>query len=376
MPTPTADSQIAKSRIQVLVSGYYGFDNLGDELILRVLVQELTSRGIHLTVLSQDPVKTEKLLPGVTAIPRLSFLDIADALSKTHLFISGGGGLFQDITGLGSPVYYGALIGLAKFFAVPVFFWSQGLGPLSRPFSRLVTAVALRVCRGITVRDEKSLTWIGQHAGHKLKCVPEMTADPVWLLKIPEPQSDSDQNTLNIGVSLREWPQLSDEAVLQFAKFLHTVFHPAAGDAEPRPVKFMLFPFQAEQDKDPLAMLAAELRAYGETAIEWVSEAEVLDVIGQCHRFFGMRFHSLILALLAGVPVYGLVYDPKVRSLLDSLSLEGIDVEALDRLDPVVIQQYFANYQAPDLSGLKQKAARNIELLEETLDQTLHLAMG
>src|SRR5207249_2201121 len=33
---------------RVIISGYYGFDNLGDELILRVLIEELKSHKIHI----------------------------------------------------------------------------------------------------------------------------------------------------------------------------------------------------------------------------------------------------------------------------------------------------------------------------------------
>ena len=39
---------------RVLISGYYGFDNLGDELILRVLVDELKARDVKITVLRSE----------------------------------------------------------------------------------------------------------------------------------------------------------------------------------------------------------------------------------------------------------------------------------------------------------------------------------
>jgi polysaccharide pyruvyl transferase WcaK-like protein len=50
-----------------------------------------------------------------------------------------------------------------------------------------------------------------------------------------------------------------------------------------------------------------------------------------------MRLHSLILAAMAGVPLVGLAYDPKVASFLRSLALEDLlcpldaDVETIWR---------------------------------------------
>ena len=50
----------------ILISGYYGFDNIGDESILRTLVTSLRERipDCSLTVLSHDPAATrEKYMP-------------------------------------------------------------------------------------------------------------------------------------------------------------------------------------------------------------------------------------------------------------------------------------------------------------------------
>src|SRR5690606_5710529 len=106
-------------------------------------------------VLSNRPEQT-KAEYDVDAIHRMNFIDIVDALSQSNLFISGGGGLFQDATGPMSSLYYGGLIHLARFFEVPVCFWAQGVGPLKTSLARKLTASALQQCEKIAVRDEAS----------------------------------------------------------------------------------------------------------------------------------------------------------------------------------------------------------------------------
>ena len=64
----------------ILISGYYGFDNIGDESILRTLVTSLRERipDCSLTVLSHDPAATRDKY-GVEAVERMSPLAIARA---------------------------------------------------------------------------------------------------------------------------------------------------------------------------------------------------------------------------------------------------------------------------------------------------------
>ena len=76
----------------ILISGYYGFDNIGDESILRTLVTSLRERipDCSLTVLSHDPTATREKY-GVEAVERMSPLAIARAVRRCDMLISGGG---------------------------------------------------------------------------------------------------------------------------------------------------------------------------------------------------------------------------------------------------------------------------------------------
>ncbi|WP_373533130.1 polysaccharide pyruvyl transferase CsaB [Vampirovibrio sp.] len=360
----------------VLISGYYGFDNLGDELILKVLVDELKARQVNITVLSQNPKKTAETY-GVKAIKRTSFIDVVDALTRTNLFISGGGGLFQDVTGPMSALYYGGLIHLARFFDVPVVFWAQGVGPLKGKLSQSMTASALKKCEKITVRDEKSAALVESLMGQK----PDITADPVWLLKVNKPKAlksgakqkpgrklapfteSAAPTPWRVGLSLRPWHELSADKLEALADCLNAMAEQRDG-----PVQFILLPFQKTEDTELLENFAKRLNVSRRITVEMVAPMAVLEAVGTCDILLGMRFHSLILGLLYGVPVYGLTYDPKVASLLAMFHLKGTSIATLKTISPDALNAAFAHYPDIDLKPFREQSRKNLKVLEQLLE--------
>ena len=123
--------------VNILISGYYGFDNIGDESILRTLVSSLREHipDCSLTVLSHNPASTREKY-GVEAVDRMSPMAILRVVKKCDMLISGGGSLLQDVTSSKSLHYYLSIIRCAEFFHKKVFIYSQGIGPIDRPGNR------------------------------------------------------------------------------------------------------------------------------------------------------------------------------------------------------------------------------------------------
>ena len=170
----------------ILISGYYGFNNIGDESILRTVIDNLREKlpDIDITVLSHDPAQTSAKY-GVKAARRMSLWDIFRSVLHCDLLLSGGGSLLQDATSARSILYYLFILRLAQLMGKKTFIYSQGIGPISDPRNRWLTAATLRRTSGIVVRDAKSrdlLLEIG---------VPEylihVTADPVIRVKKADP---------------------------------------------------------------------------------------------------------------------------------------------------------------------------------------------
>jgi len=169
----------------ILISGYYGFNNIGDESILRTVIDNLREKlgDVGITVLSHDPAQTSEKY-GVQAAPRMELKAIFRCVRRCDLLLSGGGSLLQDATSGRSILYYLFILALAQLMGKKTFIYSQGIGPITSRRNRRLTSMILRRASGIVVRDEKSRALLLEIG------VPEelihVTADPVIRVKKPD----------------------------------------------------------------------------------------------------------------------------------------------------------------------------------------------
>src|SRR5258705_13251007 len=82
---------------RIVISGYYGAANCGDEAILEVAIAELRARlgVVDIHVVSLDPAATTAA-HGVAAVAYGDTYRLAGLVRDAALVVSGGGGLFQD----------------------------------------------------------------------------------------------------------------------------------------------------------------------------------------------------------------------------------------------------------------------------------------
>lgn len=304
---------VTAGRSLVLVSGYYGFDNLGDEAILEEICNELKEliRPQDIVVLSANPSSTSNRY-GVTAVRRTDVRTIASMLLKSRLFISGGGGLFQNTRSLGSIIFYGAQITLAKMLGSKVMIFAQGIGPLRGGKAQMLTRMFFSQADLISVRDETSAGLLS-----KWQIAATCTADPVWRLTETEPPREV-LNALPAdkpvyGLSLRTAPDFGPEHVSTLVAKLAALL--------PSQAHVLLLPLQAEQDLEPLARFENEWAKLGRTSgrldtNQLTLPSQWISLLRRCNGLVAMRLHALILALKAGIPVAGIAYDPKVAHVL------------------------------------------------------------
>ena len=97
--------------MRVVLSGYFGFDNVGDEAILFSIIRALRKLepSVDITVLSNNPAETAATY-GVETVNRWNIGEVRAALKSADGLISGGGSLMQDATSWKSIPYYSAVI--------------------------------------------------------------------------------------------------------------------------------------------------------------------------------------------------------------------------------------------------------------------------
>lgn len=334
----------------ILIAGYYGAGNTGDEAILSLLLAGFRRKrqGVDFVVISSNPEETAR----THAVQSIHFNDIPALINATKLcdlFILGGGGLFHDYWEADEKhlltqrhialSFYGTLILLAKMFNKPVMLYAVGVGPLFYQSGIQLTGFCFENADQATVRDQQSLELIKQ-----LGIAPDnvtLTADPAFL---QETDSEAAKKIINglflterpiVGVCVRNWDiGLSAEKwQLELAKALDLF-------AENYDVNILFIPFQissADILVDDLVVAenivsTMKHRDRGLVIDEIYSPELISGLIAECQILLGMRLHSLIFAATAHVPMVGIIYDPKVRYLLMRLDLfeYGIDINKLE----------------------------------------------
>ncbi|MGI6685692.1 MAG: polysaccharide pyruvyl transferase CsaB [Bacillota bacterium] len=326
---------------KVILSGYYGFNNIGDEAVLASIIQALQREipEVQVTVLSNDPSKTEKQY-GVKAVNRWSLPQIIPVLKGCDLFISGGGSLLQDVTGPKSIIYYLALIRLARFFRKPVMIYAQGIGPINRPWARNLVGRVLNKVNLITLRDEDSRADLASMGVTRPPIM--VTADPVlgWENQnervIPEnlKNLDWDQGKF-VGISLRHWPGLNPGELAELGDYLvKEGFQP------------IFLPFHFPGDISVCREVAKLMKEESYLIKDNLSALEMMDIIGKMDLVIGMRLHALIMSGAQGVPFVAISYDPKVERFTKQMgqtaacSVENMSCKDLKK----IVEQNLENY--------------------------------
>ncbi|ODV54778.1 polysaccharide pyruvyl transferase CsaB [Lysinibacillus fusiformis] len=297
--------------MHIVLSGYYGFDNVGDDAILLSIIQALKKwqSDIEITVLSNNPTATEQTY-GVKAVNRWKMKEIRQLLKTADGLISGGGSLMQDQTGMKTIPYYAGVIQIAKWLKKPVFVYAQGMGPINNSLSKFIVRKTFSKVEQITVRDKASQTLLTEIGVRKeTKIVP----DPVMGLNGGDFHCEwLDQEALTaesyISVSVRDWPS----TIVYKEKIAHSL------DQLVRQGEQIVFlPMHGEHDLKTSQEVATLMQEKSLIAPSDLSIEEKIAVIGQSQLLIGMRLHSLIFSAIYATPFIAISYDPKIDAFAD-----------------------------------------------------------
>ncbi len=175
----------ARSR-RVVIGGYAGCGNLGDDAILQGILLGLRRGGVpvsSVTVLSGQPRRDERRF-GVRCVGRKNPFAVLSALLRADIFVSGGGTLLQNRTGKRSLFYYLALLRLARFSGCKTVLFG-GVGEISGSISRKAAKNELENCTALLLRDETSALLVRALGVQNPRL--SVGADAAFLLPDPPP---------------------------------------------------------------------------------------------------------------------------------------------------------------------------------------------
>ena len=368
-------SRPKQARDGVVVCGAYGRGNAGDDAILEAILQEMRSidPDMPITVLSKNPENT-RLTYRVRAVHRSNLPLWLLAMRHSKLYINGGGSLIQDVTSSRSLWFYLHNISTAKRLGNQVQMYGCGIGPVLKPRHRALAARILNGCVDvITLREPDSLEEL--NSMHVVRPQILLTADPALTLgRAGEDMTDS--VLLRAGIpphgnylcfALRRWKGFEEKAPL---------FGAAAAYAYQT---YGLTPVFAAVDKhqDPGAsqLAARELTVPHYFLNNAGNAGEIIGVLSRMRVVVSMRLHALIFAAGQGIPLVGVVYDPKVSSFLRYIGqnlfvdLEDLTLEQLTAM----IDQANALAEHPEAQEaavlrLQEMEQRNVEVARGLLE--------
>jgi len=303
---------------RLLLSGYYGFGNFGDEAILRVFVEQWRARRPADTIvaLSATPRETAKAY-GIEAVARMNASAVGHAIRDADLVVSGGGGLLQSATSLRSLLYYTGIIREAKRAGKPAVIFAQGIGPLDFLGKQVVKRTCFDVDLAI-VRDEASAALLAPLVP---KVRIEVAADPVFLasdavddaaVRMLEREGVTAAGGELITVVVRKSP-LTERIAGELAAGIDRL-------AKEHGARVVFVPLHRPDDAEAAIDVIRRCKTAPTLLGGGYDLPTMTALFARSAAVISMRLHALILAARLGVPMLAIPYDPKVSALLETLS--------------------------------------------------------
>jgi polysaccharide pyruvyl transferase CsaB len=314
--------------VKVLLSGYYGFANTGDEAILLSITSELKRLGHTPIVLSSNPSATAREY-AVRAEHRMRPLELLGAIAGCDALLSGGGGLLQDKTSRRTLTYYLWIIRIAKLLGKRVAVFNQSIGPLSEDGGKAVSSVLKNVTT--IVRDTGS---VGTLERIGIKSI--LGGDPALLLEAPNVTRDEKL----VVIAPRGGQPGATARLIDLAQRLVNSGH-----------RVLALSFQPGVD-------TPEIEAFrsvpGVELAETADPKRALEIIAGAGAVIGVRLHAVILGAAVNTRFYGIAYDPKVAGFCADAGAPYHNVD----FDVAILEHQILEKQAPDWAAVNAMRER------------------
>ena len=233
--------------------------------------------------------------------------------------------------------------------------------PLDNPIKRFLIRQKLNKFKLITCRDQESYRWLRQNTSK-----PEIHYLPDILFSLPDEWLPAVKAPNKLGISMmhragdredcayyRTMAQIADEWICKTGKSV------------------LLMAFDTGKEDDLFACRAVQklMQLPDQTQIVAHTDGtEILTAFAHCEKIIGARFHSVVLALRMGRPVYPLIFREKVRNLLKDIQYP-YPVCDLDAIDHASLLEYIGSDQTsyPLEQDIHMHAGEHVQLLKQRL---------
>jgi polysaccharide pyruvyl transferase WcaK-like protein len=321
--------------IKIVVSGWYGTGNIGDEAILHGLIKIFQSQWdqCDITVLSFKPdytIQTQQVkavwqLPEnfrrwIKSILTLKLFPTIKAISECDLFVLGGGGFLSDWQPE-VPFQWLSQARIAKLFGKETMLYGIGAGPFkTKQGQRFTKKYIDKYIDSITVRDIYSYSALINDVGIKEDKV-RITNDPAFSLTIQNNLDIRRKNVIGINfVELFKFRSFTggEKKFQRYVVDLKEIIR----------IVQMTFP---ECDLEFVPLFKKDIDFFMEyfsaefptiNIINIDSYTELVNRLYSYKLFVGTRFHSIVFAIMTKTPLVGIVYHPKSLAVCNNFEID------------------------------------------------------
>ena len=300
---------------RILIGGYYGFSNLGDDAMLDALISFLKWRLSSIKNVCVLRGRNGNV-SGVGSVDRYSPLKVVSEMMRADIFILGGGSLLQNETSTRSLLYYCTLVFLSKLCQCKRIILSNGIGPLKSRFAEKLSIAALRMADRVSVRDGDSLAFLRSIGFEKAT----LGADLCFLL---EPTREESERVERAKLACKDGYALvamKGGAVRDRAQFVNEL----KSTMKDRGLMPIFVAMDGEADTEGAIKFA---KRCGGVYLSGLSRGEITSLLFDCEVAVGERLHFLIFSLLAKKGFVGIGNSPKIKSFCrEALGMKTVDV--------------------------------------------------
>lgn len=334
--------------MRIVLAGYYGFRNIGDDLMLQNLLAVLSAKADveQISVICREDYyqaqgKVRYLAGGKGSLPGRLL-----ALARAHYVIWGGGTCLYESDDNSGLFWIERLQRLTHLFKGRFAFAGIGMGNFrSEPLAALAGKLLARADH-ISFREEESLHRAASLPGYRGNAC--SGGDLVFL------------DTAHFEALRRSRPERPQLGKISFSGLygleLRQAAHYAAqlgSVAQELGAELHFLPAHAGAAGDnQFHRQVAKLLPNQEKCHfhDWQSPREYLQVMAAMDFHIGMRLHSIVCADLLGLPSLALSYAPKVRDYVEKSGMlaERRVIEMGAAFDATLVQEIAAAYRRPE----------------------------
>ena len=330
--------------MRIAIAGWFGSDNLGDELLLRSLMGcvRAVDPAATFVVLAPDPERVAEL-HGVDAVPMPTLRGgggaagrqalVRRALKECDLLFLGPGTVFQErspnLRWPGTLALFTRLVGMARSAGTPVATAGVGVREGGTPAGNLMLRGIGAACVAVGVRDKHSAAPFGRKA--------QVIGDLAYTMDLPA--LDGPAPGQRFAVSMRPLAPAVEQSLLTAISgcvdrlrgqgwsgdFLPMAFGRGARGEDDRDV-------YDRGLRDSLDLAGNPLGAGGPLSFDgWLRE------LAGYRLTLSTRLHAAVPAVALGVPTVAIAYEQKVHGVFVDLGLSrfvvppDVTAEALHR---------------------------------------------